>query len=72
MHAWIKSQLGLRELALKSGLSASTVHAYLKGPSLPRLDHADRLARAMGVDVSALLPAQKGAAPIMQGPPPNP
>ena len=60
---------GLRELARKSGLAVATIHSYVKGPALPRLDHADRLARALGLEINALLPKEP---PDHAGPAPNP
>ena len=68
VRAIAASPIGMRALARKSGLGVATIHSYVKGSALPRIDHADRLARAMGVDVSALLPAKiEGLKPDNEG-----
>jgi transcriptional regulator with XRE-family HTH domain len=42
------------EAAQRSGIPVSTLRHWEQGESLPRLDHAIRLARTLGVDMNML------------------
>jgi DNA-binding XRE family transcriptional regulator len=49
--------MSLADLAAQVGVSKGAVHHYETGRCHPRLVHADKLARALGVTMESLLAA---------------
>lgn len=50
-----KKNISSWDLAEKVGLSRQTIHSYRTGKSVPRLDDAVKIAKALDVDIKALL-----------------